>query len=592
MNVNERIARLRKLMKDNGMEAYIVTDNDPHMGEHTTERWNTRSWISGFKGSAGIFVITQNESCLWVDGRYFIQAEKQLAGSGVKLFKMGIPGVPTFVEWISDSLKKGDRVGLSAGTTSVSVLRDMEKKFSSKGILVCRERDLAEEIRDDRPQVPSANIFSHDIKYAGKSSIEKIQDVRNEMKAVGADYYLVSSLDDIAWLFNIRGGDMRSTPVAIAYALISMTEAFLFISQEKVPGEVRRILDDNGVKILDYEKVADVLQTLGNGRSIALDAKRTNCRLYDFIPSRCKIIEIDEITAKQKAVKNDVELENIRKCQVNDGIAMVKFLCWLEKTIGRREITELTVAEKLKHFRAAQPGNMGISFATIAGYGDHGAIIHYSASEGSRYVLENRGLMVLDSGGQYLGGTTDITRTVVFDEVNEEEKYDFTMVLKALISLSTARFLYGATGSNLDVLARKPLWDVGIDYKHGTGHGVGYCLNVHEGPQRFSQVPNEARLEKGMIITIEPGIYREGKHGVRTENMMVVTEDEKTEFGQFMKLETLTLCPISLKGINEVMLTMEERKWLNDYHQKVFETLSPYLDSDETEWLKINTRRI
>ena len=358
MSVNERMARLRKLMKDYGMKAYVVTDNDPHMGEHTTERWNTRSWISGFKGSAGIFVITQNESCLWVDGRYFIQAEKQLAGSGVKLFKMGIPGVPTFVEWISDNLKNGDRVGLPAETISVSVLRGMEKKFASKGILICRERDLAEEIWDGRPQVPSANIFSHDIKYAGKSSKEKIHDVRNGMKAAGADYYLVSSLDDIAWLFNIRGGDMRSTPVAIAYALISMTEAFLFISQAKVPGEVRKILDDNDVRILDYEKVTDVLQTLGEGRSIALDVKRTNCLLYDSIPGRCKIIEIDEITSKQKAVKNDVELENIRKCLVNDGVAVVKFLCWLEKNIGRQEITEMAVEDKLKQLRAARPDNL------------------------------------------------------------------------------------------------------------------------------------------------------------------------------------------------------------------------------------------
>lgn len=579
-------------MKDYGMEAYVATDSDPHMSEYAAERWKARSWISGFTGSSGIFVATQNESCLWTDGRYFIQAEKQLAGSGVKLFKMGIPGVPTFAEWISDSLKKGDRVGFSAETTSVSVLRDVEKKFESKGILVCKDRDLVAEIWDGRPQMPSAKILSHDIKYAGKSSNEKIQSIRNEMKTAGADYYLVGSLDDIAWLFNIRGGDIPYVPVALAYALISMTEAFLFINRAKVPDEAERILNDNGIKILDYEKVEDTLQTLEEGRSIALDVKRINCRMYDSIPSRCKIIEIDEITAKQKAIKNDVELENIRKCLLHDGIAMVKFLCWLDKNIGRQEITELTVAEKLRLLRADQPGNLGESFATIAGYGDHGAMMHYSTSEESRYALENRGLMVLDSGGQYLGGTTDITRTVVFDEAGEEEKHDFTMVLKALISLSSAKFLYGATGSNLDVLARKPLWDIGLDYKCGTGHGVGYCLSVHEGPQSISPGSNKARLEKGMIVTIEPGIYREGKYGVRTENMVLVTEDEKTDFGQFMRFETLTLCPISLKGINGDMLTAGEKKWLNDYHQKVFDALSPYLDDEEAEWLKINTRKI
>jgi Xaa-Pro aminopeptidase len=592
MSVNERIYKLRQLMKDYGIKAYIATDSDPHMSEYTAARWKARSWISGFTGSSGIFVATQDESCLWTDGRYHIQAEKQLAGSEVKLFKMGMPGVPAFTEWLSDNLKKGDRVGVSAETTSVSGLRDMEKKFASKGITVCKDCDLVGEIWDDRPQMPLESIFSHDIKYTGKSADEKIQNVRDEMKAAGADYYLVSSLDDIAWLFNIRGGDVPYVPVAISYALISLTEAFLFINRAKVPDEAGRILNDNGIKILDYEKVADVLQTLEEGRSIALDVKRTNCLLYDSIPRRCEIIEIDEITEKQKAIKNDAELENIKKYLVHDGIAMVKFLCWLEKNIGEQEITELTVAEKLRCLRADRPDNLGISFATIAGYRDHGAMMHYSASEESCYVLENKGLMVLDSGGQYLGGTTDITRTVVFDEVSEEEKYDFTMVLKALISLSTARFLYGAIGSNLDVLARKPLWDAGLDYKCGTGHGVGYCLSVHEGPQNFSQVPNKTKLEKGMIITIEPGIYREGKHGVRTENMVLVTEDEKTESGQFMKFETLTLCPISLKGIKEDMLTAGEKKWLNDYHQEVFEALSPYLDSDETEWLKINTRRI
>jgi Xaa-Pro aminopeptidase len=346
------------------------------------------------------------------------------------------------------------------------------------------------------------------------------------------------------------------------------------------------------LKILDYAAVREKIEKLDNKQSIAFDIKRTNCWLYDAIPSGCTKVEVDEITAALKAIKNETEIENFKRCQISDGVAMVKFLLWLDKNIGKREISEITVSDKLKQLRFQQPDNIGPSFETIAGYKDHGAMMHYSATEDSKYMLEDKGMMVLDSGGQYLNGTTDITRTIVFNEISEEEKTDFTLVLKAHIALASAKFLYGATGSNLDVLARKPLWELGLDYKCGTGHGVGYCLSVHEGPQSFSPRPNKAKLEKGMIITIEPGIYREGKHGVRTENMVLVEEDEKTEFGQFMRFEPITLCPVSLKGINPDMLTGQEKEWLNTYHKKVFETLSLYLDAEEKAWLEENTRNI
>ena len=374
--------------------------------------------------------------------------------------------------------------------------------------------------------------------------------------------------------------------------MISVTDAYLFINPKKVPAEVKETLNANSVEVLNYEDVQKKLGTLKAGESIAFDPKRTNCWLFDSIPAECKKIEVNEITTILKAVKNDVEIKNFEQCQISDGIAMVKFLHWLEKNIDRQEITEITVSDKLKELRAQQPDNIGSSFNTIAAYRDHGAMMHYSATQESRYVLENKGLMVLDSGGQYLSGSTDITRTVVFNEVSEEEKFDFTMVLKSHIALASTKFLYGSTGSNLDVLARKPLWEIGLDYKCGTGHGVGYCLSVHEGPQSISPIPNTTKLEKGMNVTIEPGIYREGKHGIRTENMVLVVEDEKTEFGQFMKFEAMTLCPISLKGIKPEMLSEQERGWLNDYHRRVYETLSSRLDDDEKAWLKENTRSI
>lgn len=592
MLVNERIKALRKLMEKHKLDAYIIPSSDPHMSEYVADHWKARSWISGFTGSAGTFAATKTESGLWTDGRYFIQAEKQLAGSEVKLFKIGNSGVPTYAEWIEDKLKQGECVGFAGETTSVFVWKELDNKFTTKGISINKDHDLIEDIWKDRAQIPAAAVFNHDIKYAGLTSREKIERVRAEMKKANAGYYLISSLDDIAWLFNIRGDDVPFISVTIAYALISMTEASIFINQGKVPEDVRKTLCDNGVDVLDYENVKQKLEELPAGQKVAFEPKNTNCWLYDSIPASCKKIEVNEITTVLKAVKNDVELENYKRCQISDGIAMVKFLIWLEKNVGRKEITEVTAADELAALRAQQPDNLGISFTTIAGYKDHGAMMHYSATDESKYTLENKGLMVLDSGGQYLSGTTDITRTIVFDDVTEEEKYDFTLVLKSHIALASAKFLYGATGSNLDVLARKPLWDVGLDYKCGTGHGVGYCLSVHEGPQNMSQKPNTVKLEKGMNITIEPGIYKEGKYGIRTENMALVVEDEKTECGQFMRFEPMTLCPISLKGIIPEMLTVQEKNWLNDYHGRVFDTLSPYLDSEERVWLKENNRSI
>jgi len=592
MNVNEKIAELRRKMNRYGLAAYIIPSSDPHLSEYVADYWKARSWFTGFTGSAGTLVVTKEESGLWTDGRYYIQAENQLAGSEIKLFKAGNPGVPAYTEWILNHLHENDCVGFPGKMIPVSLFKEMDHKFQSKKIKIVKDHDLIEEIWKDRPAMPQEKIFLHDIKYTGLSAKQKMDKVREEMKKSNADYYIISSLDDIAWLYNIRGGDVPYLPVTISYALISMTDAFLFIDSIKVPENVKAVLHENGIQVMDYDDVFYKLRDLPKGTSIIFDPKKTNCRIIDSIPSECKKIEADEITAKMKAVKNETELENIKKCQISDGIAMVKFLIWLEQNVEKKNVTEITVAEMLEHFRKQQENNIGPSFATIAGYKDHGAMMHYSATEESKYTLENKGLMVLDSGGQYFNGTTDITRTIVFKEVSQEEIYDFTMVLKAHIGLASAKFLYGATGSNLDVLARRPLWEIGMYYKCGTGHGVGYCLSVHEGPQNFSQVPGNVRLEKGMVITIEPGIYKEGKHGVRIENMVLVVEDEKTESGQFMRFEPITYCPIALNGIKAELLTEQEKAWLNNYHSMVYNKLSPYLNDKERQWLKENTRSI
>lgn len=592
MNANEKLRELRKLMEQKGLDAYIIPSSDPHISEYVADHWKARSWITGFTGSAGVFAATREKSGLWTDGRYFIQAEKQLEGSEIELFRMGNPGVPTYIEWIGNALKKGECVGFPGAMVSLSSFREMEAKLLKKGISLNGSYDLPGEMWKARPAIPAAAVFSHDITYAGLSAKEKLEKVRNEMQKADADYYIISSLDDIAWLFNIRGDDVPYVSVSICYALVSRTEAFLFIDGRKVPGCVRQTLEDNQVEVLEYDRVEEKLAALEPEKSIAFDPKRTNSRLFGVIPSGCRKIEVEEITAVLKAIKNETEIANFEECQISDGVAMVKLLMWLEDAVEKQEVTEITVAEQLEYFRRQQANNLGPSFTTIAGYRDHGAMMHYSATEESRYVLENKGMMVLDSGGQYLNGTTDITRTVVFENVKEEEIHDFTMVLKSHIALASARFLYGATGSNLDILARKPLWDIGLDYKCGTGHGVGYCLSVHEGPQGFSQVPSKVKLEKGMVVTIEPGIYREGKHGVRTENMYRVVEDEKTEYGQFMRFEVMTYCPVERRGINPELLNESEKRWLNEYHEWVYSKLSSRLDEEERAWLRSKTAPI
>lgn len=592
MNIKERVEKLRVLMKEKGIHAYIIPSADAHQSEYVAPHWGGRKWISGFTGSAGTVVITLDEAGLWTDGRYFIQAEKQLEGSGIKLFKMGQPSVPTIKEWLKSVLKEGQTIGFDGKVISRTFAETLESSLYKKNIKFDLKWDLLDNLWEDRPAIPEDEIFTLDVKYAGLSRVEKINNLREEMKKLEGTHFLLSSLDDIAWLYNIRGNDVPCNPVVISYVLISMDEAILFVNEKKVPAEVRKELECDGIIIKDYNDIESYLNKLTEKDSVIYDPLKTNMWLYNAMKEEVNKIETQNITTKMKGIKNEVELENMRIAHIKDGVAMVKFLYWLDNTLGKEKISEISATEKLESFRAEGENFKGISFGTIAGYKEHAAMMHYSATKESDYELKKQGMFLVDSGGQYLEGTTDITRTMVLGELTEEEKRDFTLVVKGVINLSMAKFLYGATGTNLDILARRPLWEYGIDYKCGTGHGVGFFLNVHEGPHaiRVNYVP--AVMEEGMVVTNEPGVYKEGKHGIRVENILVVRKDESTESGQFMNFETITFCPIDLDGIVVELLNSDERAWLNNYHKEVYDKLSPYLDEEHRAWLKYQTRAI
>ncbi|WIV12329.1 aminopeptidase P family protein [Proteiniborus sp. MB09-C3] len=592
MLVNEKLQALRELMKEKGMNAYVIPSFDAHQSEYVPEHWKSRAWISGFTGSAGTVVVTLDKAGLWTDGRYFIQAERELKGTGIKLFKMRQPGVPTYSEWVADVLKEGDCLGFDGKVFSCNQAKELEGRLKNKNITIDDRYDLIDLIWRDRPELPLEKVYIHEEKYSGKSTKEKLNMVREEMNKKGAGYYLLSSLDDIAWLFNIRGNDVRNNPVTIAYAIVSMDNAAIFIDSRKVTDEVRYFLKENGVDVKEYEEIGNTLKNIDKGLSVFYDPNKISRWLHECMPKNNKKVQEKDIVMLLKTIKNETEIENLRKCHVKDSVAMVKFLYWLDNTINKEQITEISATDKLEGFRKQQEGFIGTSFDTIAAYKDHAAMMHYKATEENQYTLGTEGMFLVDSGGQYLDGTTDITRTIVLGKITEEEKRDFTYVLKGHIALCRAKFLHGVTGTNLDVLARLPLWEQGIDYKCGTGHGVGFLLSVHEAPQRFSIEYNDTRLDKGMVITNEPGVYKEGKHGIRTENVLLVAEDQLTDSGQFMKFEVLSYCPIDLDGVESNLLTDIEKDWLNNYHKDVYEKLYPYLNDEEKEWLKRETREI
>lgn len=592
MNINEKLEKLRTVMKKRGIDAYIVNTSDPHMSEYLTDYYKTRVYISGFTGSAGTVVITKDKAILWTDGRYFIQAESEILGSEYELFKMATPGYPTYTEWLKENLKDGDTLGFDANIYSQLAFENLEREFKDKYINIKGDYDLVGEIWDGRPRLPKAKAFIHEIKYTGKSTKEKLEDIRAKMKEKDADYFVIGSLDDIAWTFNVRGGDVLYTPVIIAYALISMDKAFIFVDKEKISDDVKKFLNTNGVNVKDYYDIEKFIGNIENDSSIFVDKSMINRRIFSCIPKNAKVISGTNITTDLKGMKNETEINNQKNAYIKDGVALTKFLYWINKSVLEGNLTEVSAQKKLLEFRKKQEGFIEPSFNTISAYRENAAMMHYSADENKNKKIENKGLYLVDSGGQYYDGTTDITRTIAMGDITDEEKRDFTLTLKGHINLISARFLYGVNGHTLDVLSRYPLWQEGIDYKCGTGHGVGYLLGVHEGPHRISQVPNNVTLEKGMVVTVEPGVYKAGSHGIRIENVVVVDEDIKTFDGQFMKFDILSFVPIDLNAIDLELLSDKEKEWLNNYHNQVFKKISLYLDEEEKSWLEQSTKKI
>ncbi|WP_017413319.1 aminopeptidase P family protein [Clostridium tunisiense] len=592
MNVDARVNSLRTLMRERGIDAFIVPSDDNHGSEYVSEYFRAREWVTGFTGSAGTAVITLEEAHLWTDGRYFLQGAKEIEGTSYILEKLGEPGVKNHVEWLADNLQAGSTVAFNGKVFTVAALNSLKSLLANKNINIKAEEDLFEKVWTERPSMPKGKMFIHELKYTGKSLSEKLAMVREEMKKEGISDFILASLDDIAWLLNLRGADVPCNPVFLSYLLMNDKGCTLYIDKDKVSQEISKYLEENNVNVKGYEEIVSDIVKIDDKAVVTYDPTKTNVWIKDALSGNVKVVERRNITTDLKARKNEAELSNIENAMIKDGVAMVKFFNWLKKNIGKTEITEITAADKLTQFRSEGEGFVDISFSTISGYGPNGAIIHYHATEENHSKLEPKSLYLIDSGAQYLDGTTDITRTLALGELTEEEMVDYTLVLKGNISLSMAKFLYGIAGCNLDILARKPMWDRGIDYKHGTGHGIGYLLNVHEGPQGIRKEVSNVALEKGMLISNEPGIYREGKHGIRLENIIAVNIEAETEFGKFMRFDVLTYCPFELEALKVELLSSEEKQWLNNYHELVYKKLEGYLNDEEKAWLREATRAI
>lgn len=587
MTTQEKISAIRAAMQKHSLSAYIIPSGDPHQSEYMAAHWKSRQWVSGFTGSAGTVVITANHAGLWTDSRYFIQAEEQLKNSGVELHKLGIPHTPEHLEWMKKNLSPGSKVGLDGRLFSVGQIRRLAKHFFDKKIDLDTNCDLVGQVWGGRPLLPQNPVFELDVKYAGISREEKLQQVREKMG--DADFYLVSTLDDIAWLFNLRGGDVECNPVFYAFAIVGKDTSWLFIELAKVPAGLKETLNSSGVMIKPYDELEDFLKNRIGDKTILVDSGSINNQLFNAIPDK-SVVEGSNIVAPLKAVKNPVEIQHLKNAMVRDGVALVRMFRWLEKTLVERPVPETEVAEKLIEFRREQGNYFGESFDAIVGYNGNGAIVHYRAEPETCATIIKEGILLVDSGGQYFDGTTDITRTIAVGVPTQEQKTDFTLVLQGHIALTVQRFPRGTTGVQLDTLARMFLWQHGLNYGHGTGHGVGFFLNVHEPPQGFSPAVNTPRanvvFEPGMLTSNEPGLYKAGKHGIRTENLILCVEDSENDFGQFYRFENVTLFPIDLSLIETSMLSEGERRWLNDYHQEVFTKLSPHLTEAEVVWLK------
>lgn len=595
--ISERIAALRALMKEKGMDAYLIPTDDYHASEYVGSYFKCREYMTGFTGSAGTAVITQDMAGMWTDARYFIQAERQMQGSGVALYKMREPGVPTVHEFLEQTLKEGQCLGFDGRCVGASEAQELVGKLNAQGVKVVCDEDLVDSVWTDRPALSRESAWELDLKWAGKSREDKIAEIRAAMEREGADLFLLTKLEDIAWLLNIRGNDIHSVPVVLSYLMMSGQEIRLYANEKVFSGELRAALEKAGVTICPYNQVYTDASAIACGKKVLLDKSKANYLLVQSLPDGVTVLDRENPTLLPKAIKNPVEVENERIAHIKDGVAVTKFIYWLKKNVGKQKITECSAAAHLNSLREAQEHFIENSFDPIVSYGEHAAMNHYSPTPETDVEIEPHGLLLADTGGHYLEGSTDITRTVAMGEITEDERNHFTAVLRGHLKLSNAKFLYGCTGINLDYLARGPLWENGEDFKHGTGHGVGYCLSVHESPNgiRWRRLPDrseDAVLEEGMITSNEPGYYVEGGYGIRHENLIVCKKAEKNEYGQFMCFENLTLVPFDLDAVDVAAMTADERRILNEYHVTVYEKIAPYLDEEERIWLKEATRAV
>jgi Xaa-Pro aminopeptidase len=591
-----RIELLRGVMAREALAAVLVPSSDPHISEYLPERWQARQWLSGFTGSAGTLVVTRDFAGVWADSRYWTQAEAQLAGTGITLVKMmaGQQSAP-HIDWLAENVAAGDTVSVDGTVLGVAAARTLKDALTARGIVLRTDLDLLDAVWPERPGLPSDSVYEHAAPQASVTRADKLDDVRRVMREKGAQWHFISTLDDLAWLFNLRGSDVTYNPVFVAHALIGLDDAAVFVGDGKIPAELRASLLKDNVYVEPYAKTGYALAALPAGSALLVDPRRVTFGSLEKVPAKVKIVESVNPSTFAKSRKTPADAANIRATMEQDGAALAEFFAWFEDALGRETITELTIDEKLTAARARRPGFVTLSFATIAGFNANGAMPHYRATDDSHSVIEGNGLLLIDSGGQYLSGTTDITRVVPIGTITAEHKRDFTVVLKGTIALSRARFPRGIRSPMLDAIARAPIWEAGADYGHGTGHGVGYFLNVHEGPQVISHyAPAEpfTAMEEGMITSIEPGLYRPGKWGIRIENLVMNEAAGKTEFGDFLKFETLTLCPIDTRCIDLTLLRDDERAWLNDYHATVRERVSPHVSGAAKTWLEKRTQAI
>lgn len=595
--IQARLKQLREEMAKRNIAIYIVPTSDFHESEYVGVHFKAREFMTGFTGSAGTAVITMTEAGLWTDGRYFVQAEKQLEGSTVTLYKSGEEGVPTIEAFLEEKLNDGEILGFDGRVVNATWGKKLEDLVSKKSGSLSVEEDLVDIIWTNRPAMSKAPVMILDEKYAGQAALEKMKKVREVLEKENASVHLLSSLYDICWLLNVRGGDISYVPVVLSYLAISKDKCIWFLQQDVVTNELKAYLDSLGVETREYDSFYEYVRKLSADEVVLMDESVVNYRIFNSVSKDINVIDKANPTLLMKAIKNKVEVDNTRNAHVKDAVAMCKFMYWLKSNVGKIPMTEISVSDYLEELRRQQDGFIELSFDTISGYAAHGAIVHYSATEESDIPLKPEGFLLVDSGGHYLEGTTDITRTFALGPVTDEMRDDYTRVCRSNMNLANTKFLYGCTGQNLDIIAREPFWEVNKDYKHGTGHGVGYVLNVHEGPNgfRWKIVPERSDagvLEEGMITTDEPGIYIEGKYGIRLENELVCCKGEKNEFGQFMYFENITYVPFDLDAINPEQMTSVEKKRLNDYHKRVYEVVAPFLDEEEVNWLKEATRAI